>query len=137
MPLAVTNSVGERLFFLPYIMQLLAISKVAGLLCRQLADIKPKKKCFAVAVLVLLVFSAVPVAKKTRDYTQIGKIYRAQLEIIQQAKESGAKEIVLPAYSYELEENYLHFPHPLNEERMGYFKSFYNIDQDVEIIFQY
>jgi hypothetical protein len=137
MPLAVTNSVGERLFFLPYIMQLLAISKVAGVLCRQLADLKPKKKYFAAAVLVLLVISAVPMAKKARDYTQIGKIYRAQLEIIQQAKESGAKEIVLPAYSYELEENYLHFPHPQNEERMGYFKTFYNIDQDVEIIFQY
>lgn len=137
MPLAVTNTIGGRLFLLPFIMQLLAISKVAGLLCRQLAGLKLKKKYLKAAVLALVLLSLLPMAKKTRDYTQIGNIKRAQLEIIQQAKENGTKEIVLPAYSYQLEANYLHFPHPQDDEKMGYFKSFYNIDQDVEITYQY
>ena len=43
-----------------------------------------------------------------------------------------AQEITLPTYPYA---NYLHAPDPIDQTRMEFFKEFYGINGDVNVIF--
>lgn len=139
LPLAVTNVGGGRLFSLPFTLQLLVAAKLCGCLCTSplLSAGTTRRKALNAAFLVMLVITAIPAGRKARDYFEIGKIAKEQLKIIEAAKENGAGKITLPAYSYDLEMNYLWYPHPKGGLRESYFKAFYGIEDSVELEYVY
>lgn len=136
-PLMLTNVGGGRLFSLPLTLQLLVAAKLCGCLYPYFPEGKAQSRAQNAALLALLVIGAIPAARKARDYCEIGKIAAEQREIIEEAKESGAGKIILPAYSYDLEKAYLWYPCPWDELKEGYFKEFYGIDASVEVEFVY
>ena len=135
LPLTVTSTCGERVFLLPMIMQLLLTAKLIGQLCSCFPKIENDRRAVAAALAAALLLSWGPMVRKTLDYHRIGETKKGQIACIEQAKQNGADEIVLPAYDYDLEEEYLWYPHPEGEARKSFFKQFYGIDNDVALSF--
>lgn len=136
-PLMLTNVGGGRLFSLPLTLQLLVAAKLCGCLYPCFSEGKAQSRAQNAVLLALLMIGAIPAARKARDYREIGSIAAEQKEIIEAAKESGAGKIILPAYSYDLENAYLWYPCPWDELKEGYFKEFYGIDASVTVEFIY
>ncbi|MBQ7345527.1 MAG: hypothetical protein IJW45_05645 [Oscillospiraceae bacterium] len=66
-------------------------------------------------------------------FFQIGQCARQRIQIIEQAKQDGTTQIVLPAYPHR---EYLWDPDPTNDQRWIYFKEFYGIDPEIEVVIQ-
>lgn len=65
-------------------------------------------------------------------YGAIGRVKAERQQLISAALDAGANEIVLPRFPYA---GYLHGATPVGEEKLMYFKEFYGIPQDVDVLF--
>jgi hypothetical protein len=67
-------------------------------------------------------------------YRGIGICTRERMQIIEQAQETGEKEITMPAYPY-LVRDYVWWGEPGEEYREVYFREFFGLEQDVAMNF--
>ena len=119
-PLAVTSELGPRLYYLPCV--LLAIYALSLL---------PALPWKGVTGLLLLLF-ALSMAFYLFIYTEIHSVTVARAEAISAAVESGADSVTLPKDPYK----YWWGRNPTAESRMGFFKEFYGIPPEMEVIFE-
>lgn len=119
-PLVVINTVGERSFLMPLIFLVMFC-------CALLAEINWSKAGLGGVILaVLMLYWGVV-------YTQIGMVNRERLALIDEAIADNAQTLVLPPYSHE---EYLWQADPKSDYRKKYFKLFYGLNEDVEIIIE-
>lgn len=118
-PLAVTSELGPRLYYLPCV--LLAIFALSLL---------PELNTKGVTGFLLLLF-ALSMAFYFFVYTEIRAVTVARAEAIQAAVRSGAESVTLPNDPYK----YWWGRNPTAESRVGYFKEFYGIPPEMEVIF--
>lgn len=126
-PLLAANPIGPRCFYFCYVLQCIALLKIAGYLAEEkVCDFYYPTVVAAVAAIVLgAVYLRIFYANGTTD--------RERREIISASVQSGAKQIVLPSMPYP---EYCWITIPPNEEWEGYFKEFYGIPQEAEVIFE-
>ena len=127
-PLVVTTESGDRLFFT---VQFLLTVFALQLVCDLLKDVSGKtmKKTLAVMLAAVVILWG----GFARIYGAIGSCSARREQIIAQALQTGQTQIVLPAYPYG---DYLWFPDPANQQRMEYFKAFYGIPEQVDVVIQ-
>ena len=127
-PLLITTESGMRLFFTTNIYMILfclILSKEA----LDLNLIPSRNAAFSALAFVM----ACLFLYHGYIYMHIGKTMREHEKIIETAVKNGSEQITLPAYLFS---EYLHSPVPLKEHRFAYFKEFYGIPMDVEVIFE-
>jgi len=105
---------------------------LALFLLRRCLNAMPKKWFAAVSVAVITSV-CVLLIHHGLVYHAIGECKDQREAIIETAVETGATAILLPQYPYQ---DYLWFPDPYGSKRESFFKDFYNIPQDVSIIFE-
>lgn len=126
LPLVATSELGARLFFTSNIFVIVFIEMaICGIWDGTEKSCKWSKYA-AVAILAVFVLGYGVI------YSQIGACKDQRDAIIAQAIENNEKTIVLPPYPFE---EYMWHADPENEERLIYFKAFYQLAPDVEIIF--
>ncbi len=123
-PLVVTNEAGYRLIFSLNVMVNLFILMILHDILKSL-PVNNTMKCIGLAI------ALVPVVVCIIVYSAIGSCNAQRLNLIKQASISNASEITLPTYPYA---NYLHAPDPIDQTRMQFFKDFYGIAPDVNVI---
>lgn len=133
LPLLVTNNSGGRLYFNSILIMLIFTIEFY---CYYIKTTPPSPKIFKPLFTCVLVPVLLLSAYTANIYRVIGKIDREQRSIISQAVEAGDSKIYLPAYS-PMHETYIFAPMAEGEYRLNFFKQFYNIDPDVEIIYCY
>lgn len=124
-PLAVTDIMGGRLFLPSYVMETeFLLLLIAPLLNRQ------SKKSSRITLIVSLVLLAAVFVRIGAVYLDIGRVSR-QRDAMFSSAEPG-QTLTVPAYPHA---DYLWEPDP-DETRVGYFRQFYGIGDDVELIFE-
>ena len=131
LPLLVTGNSGGRLYFSGILLMLIFLTEFY---CYAVKEKPISSRNYNILILCMLIPLLVTSAYTANIYRVVGKIDREQRKIIAQAVENGDKQIYLPAYS-PLHEEYVFCPMAEGEYRLNFFKQFYNIDQDVEIIY--
>ena len=126
LPIIFTTEMGERLFFTSNVMLILFAGE---LLCTCLHTKGKKNTVYA----LLLGIALVLLAGYGQIYHAVGAAKEERYALIETAVTAGKEEIRLPRYPYQ---EYLWYPEPTVEERVGYFKAFYGIPQDVTVIFE-
>ena len=125
LPLAMTSELGSRLFFTSNTVLILF---TLFLLRFSLKSIPSKRflsvALFTLACVILLRYGVV--------YYAIGECNEQRNTIIENAIKKGSSTIFMPKYPYP---NYLWGPNPVNAEREQYFKIFYNIPDNISIVF--
>ncbi len=127
-PLAVTSEIGRRLFYTSNLFVILFALILLNDILHSASAQEYKhwlKLCIACVATSMIFYTVI--------YACIGHCKRERDEIIRNAVETGAEEIVLPNYPFKF---YLHWPNPTKEHRVEYFKSFYKIPLDTEITFK-
>lgn len=127
LPLCFTSERGLRLFFTSDIMLILM---VAMLFCECLKRELFKKNLLAT---IICLFFVVTMVHKSMIYYNIGSVKRQRDEMIDALIQSQNTEICLPAYPHE---EYLWNPDPINEKRVGFFREFFGIKNDVIVSFE-
>ena len=126
LPLVFTLETSYRLFFTSNtFMTLFAI-----ILLQQMkapGSLRRAKILFLTGALLLMcsygyVYHAIGVCKRERD------------ALMEQATKENASSVTLPGYPFA---EYLWVPNPVGEKRQGYFRSFYNLPEDIEIHIQF
>lgn len=131
LPLAITCEYGSRVVF-PSNMFLLLFALILLGSVPALHTTAAMKKTFigigAVSAAVVLMFCWC--------YGQIGLCYTQRVQLIEAAIAQNADQVVLPAYPYQ--DALLHLPNPVEalEGDEDFFKGFYGIPEDMEIIFE-
>jgi len=125
-PLVLTNVAGYRLFFTSNFF-LILVAQYLLVDCYRVMTIR-KTNTTVVCILIFTLFIGVHMI---RVFSAIGDCSSQRAEIISQANLTGDKQIVLPDFPYS---DYLWLPNPANESRMEFFKAFYGIADDVEVI---
>lgn len=131
LPLAITCEYSSRVVF-PSNMFLLLFALVLLGALPKLSKYSLRKKVFtgmgAAGAAVMLMFCWC--------YGQIGLCYAQRVQLIEAALAQNADSVQLPAYPYQ--EELLHLPNPVEalEGDEGFFKEFYGIPEDMEIIFE-
>ena len=85
-----------------------------------------------IALAVLAVGSLVTVLHFGLVYRAIDDCNQQRLTIIEQSVEEKAKQIHLPSFPYG---QYLWNPDPENDDRVGYYKEFYHIPEEIQVFF--
>ena len=124
-PLVVTNEAGYRLIFSLNVMVILFILYI-------LHDIVTPNASKSSRQFTILAVTVIPVITISVVYSAIGDCNRHRMALMEIAAFYDAQELTLPAYPYS---NYLHAPDPIDQTRMEFFKEFYGIDGDVNVIF--
>ena len=119
-PLAVTPELGPRLYYLPCV--LLAVFALSLL---------PEVNAKGVTGFLLLLL-ALAMVFYIFIYSEIRSVTVARAEAIRTAVESGADSVTLPRDPYK----YWWGRNPTAESRVGYFKEFYGIPPEMEVIFE-
>ena len=127
LPIVFTNEMGARLFFSTNSVLIL----FAILMLRFSFSFTSTKKKVCCAVLVCTLACALLFQYGTIYYS-IGECKEQREKIIESALKTGADTIYLPEYPYP---EYLWEPNPKEPKREVFFKEFYNIPQDVSIVF--
>lgn len=126
-PLLTANPIGARCFYVSYLFQSLALLKllkhIAGM---QAVDLYYPTWIAGLSAAVLCVICV-------RMFSVIGAENRNRSEYIQTAVEQGADTVTLPILPYS-EYTWTTVPQTADWER--YFKDFYGIPQEMELIFQ-
>lgn len=126
-PLVLTTESGARLFYTSNVFLILFFLSLLNHLVPDIRPVCGKKiiyACGAALACCILFYSII--------YGNIGACKRERSEIIEIAKREDRTEIILPAYPFE---GYLHFANPTNDMRLEYFKEFYSIPMNVNVIF--
>ena len=121
LPLAVTTELGPRLYFIPYIF-MLAIA-----VCAMPPLTEGDRIATAVAALGLslcMVFYA-------HIYVEIRSVTAARSEAIETAVKNGDRQVIIKKDVYEY-----WWGRNCGEERMAFFKEFYGIPENIEVIFE-
>ena len=131
LPLAITCEYGSRVVFPSNMFLLLFALMLLGSV-PALHTAETLKKTFAAIGAV----SAAVVLMFCWCYGQIGLCYAQRLQLIETAISQNADSVQLPAYPYQ--DALLHLPNPVEalEADEGFFKDFYGIPRDMEIIFE-
>lgn len=127
-PMVMINAVGPRSYYTPIICFILLGSLI-------LADFMIETKHF-VRIAILLACLAVFVAcgiRLAKIYHPIGQASRERYELIQKAQAGEIKEIT---FSYYPNSQFLWKSLPKQQHRIEYFREFYKIPSDVEIVFE-
>ena len=128
MPLLVTTEIGQRLFFTTNIavllFLLLSISDLLGA-TEALSVQRIGALCICAAMFLFGFYGYL--------YSEIGESKAERTSMIEAAVKSGQETIVLPAFPHK---DYLHFPDPIDNWRIPYFKAFYGIPADIELVFE-
>lgn len=131
LPLLVTNNSGGRLYFSGIIFMLMFVTEFYCYAVKEKPITSRNYKILISCILIPLFAASMYTANV---YRIIGRTDMEQRKIIAQAVKNGDDRIYIPAYS-SLCEQYLYAPMAEGEYRLNFFKQFYNIDQDVEIIY--
>lgn len=127
-PLILTTEVGSRLFFSSNVVLIL----FGLILANNIFSHHAFPRCNT-AVTLLAAITCVLVLYHGYIYLHIGECKREREGIIQKAATSEVVEIVLPPYPFS---EYLHFPNPSADYRVDFFKEFYGIPMNVDIVFE-
>ena len=127
-PLVITTEAGPRLF---YVSNIFVILFVCTIVQDMIACMHVKKVRYLITCLVS--FSCVLLVWHSNIFAAIGTCRLERNACISDGVESKSEEIVLPKYPYE---EYLWLPDPTNDKRMEFFKEFYNIPQECNVIFE-
>ena len=122
-PLSVTPELGPRLYYLP-----------AVLLCVFALEMLPELKAKGVTglLVLLLVLLVLCIGFYGFIYTEIRSVTVMRAEAIQAAVESNADSVTLPRDPYK----YWWGRNPTGESRVPYFKEFYGIPPEMDVIFE-
>lgn len=122
LPLVITTELGPRLYFMPYLfiatLTIAALPPLAHSL-RGWAAVVP-----AIALICCMFFYG-------RIYAEIRSVTVDRAEAIEEAIESGSNTVVMKK-----DVNEYWWGRTCGPERMGYFKEFYGIPEDIEVIFE-
>lgn len=126
-PLLAANPIGERCFYISYILESLALLKIVRYIIRrgQIDFYYPTLIAACLATALLVVYA--------RMFAMIGAADRSRAQIIEEAASTKVAKITLPILPYP---GYYWTTVPQNEEWEMYFKSFYGIAQNVELKFK-
>lgn len=124
-PLVITNEAGYRLIFSLNITVTLFLLYILHDILSNISYKGSLKAAFLIATMLPTIAIAVV-------YSAIGECNRQRITLMEIAAFYDAQEITLPTYPYA---NYLHAPDPIDQTRMEFFKEFYGINGDVNVIF--
>ncbi|MCD7885432.1 MAG: hypothetical protein LUI87_17285 [Lachnospiraceae bacterium] len=126
-PLMAASPIGARCFYFNYVLQCLTVLRLAEYLLRD-------RKC-SIWYPTLLTAAAVAVMGAAYSYvfTCNGATERYRIQLIEEAIENEAEEVVLPYMPYP---SCCYVTEPMNESWMKYYKDFYGIPQDMTVTFQ-
>ena len=127
-PMVVINTVGPRSYYtavlcLTVFCQLLLAIWLLG----------ERQKIRTISIAICFVLAVLIAAKMALIYNEIGHVNRERLQMIRHATETQQQSICLPTYPYA---QYLWCPDPMNDKRVEYFRSFYGIPSEMELIFK-
>ena len=128
MPLVFTTESGHRLFFTANIFIILSVVLLFTKLMGFVSNSMWKQTGIIVACITLVLF-----VFYGKIYSDIGACKRERENVIRQAIETRQEEVVLPAFPHS---EYLHHPNPNQEYRIAFFKEFYGIPENMNIIFE-
>lgn len=127
-PLIITTESGHRLFFTANIFIILSVV----LLFTRVMEFVPnsiwKRAGIIVACITLMLFIFYG-----KIYSDIGACKKERDNVICKAIETSQEEIVLPAFPHS---EYLHCPNPNVEHRIAFFREFYGIPENINIVFE-
>lgn len=126
-PLLAANPIGPRCFYFCYVLQCMALLKIAGYL------VEGEVRDFYYPAAAMAFLAVMLGAVYLRIFSVNGATDRERREIIRASVQSGAEQITLPSMPYP---EYCWLTVPPNEEWEKYFKNFYGIPLDVELIFE-
>lgn len=127
-PLVVTSELGPRLFLTTDVLLIL----FSLMLLDTIKDHIPKK-IRQLGTIFIMVLAITLSCFYVNIYREIRICTDQRNAIIKRAVENDDSTIVLPNYPHS---DFLWIPNPANDLRVGFFKEFYNIPQDVTIIFE-
>lgn len=126
LPLVFTLETGERLFFTSNVFLVL----FAAMLFLELKD----GVCLRRRSVLLLAGTLILVCFYGYIYFGIGTCKRERDALMAQATRENASSIVLPQYPHE---NYVWAPNPVGEKREGFFRTFYHLPENIEILIKH
>lgn len=127
-PLIVTTECGYRLMFtLNVVIVLFILTIIQDFILDYSGE--QLRKPFKIT----LICTVIPVLVCFMVYTAIGACTTERLNRIEDAAANNAKTLILPQYPFE---EYLRYPDPSMEYRWIFFREFYGIANDVEIIIE-
>ena len=129
-PLVITTECGPRMY---YVANIFVIILYLTLLSNFVVEIQLRIRKKEKALLVLVI--AAVLTWYTYIYAGIGEIRIERMELIQQKIAEGADEIIIPAYPFE-EYLWLPNPRPIEPERESFFKEFYGIPAEINLVFE-
>ena len=127
-PILVTTEHGQRLFFTTNILVLAFVLLIVVEMLDSVTVLMRKRIGGGVLGVALLLFSFYG-----GIYADIGACKTEREDRIDQAVQTEQKEIFLPAFPHQ---DYLHYPDTDVNWRVDYFKEFYGIPADVELVFE-
>ena len=126
-PLVITDFPGPRTY---YATTLCLVSFCLLLFLELLAN--RGKRLRTALCLVCLALTLVLGIRLAAVYAPIGEVSRQRDRLIDRAREEQADALCLPAYPNEA---YLWLPDPVSEERLEYFRAFYQIPEQTRVSF--
>lgn len=127
-PLLATGEYGQRLFFTTNIAVLLFLVLVVSELLEVATTLTLKRAGVLVAFAAMLLFGFYG-----QMYSDIGACKTTREKLINEAVAMGRKVVEQPSFPHD---EYLHGENPDAEWRVPYYKEFYGIPADVELVFE-
>lgn len=126
LPLLITTEAGDRLFFTSNVLLILFVLHLLYDILPELPPIAARNVIAGFLAAEILVIAYIAVL-----FAQIGKCRDQRMRIVEKAAREGAVVVELPAYPHA---DYLWFPDPATDQRWEYFKEFYGISPEAEVI---
>lgn len=127
-PLLLTTELGQRLFYTTNIAVLLFLMLVISGLMEATTALTLKRAGVLAVFIAVLLFGFYG-----QMYSDIGACKETREDLINEALTMGQKTIEQPGFPHD---EYLHGEDPDAEWRLDYYKEFYGIPADVELIFE-
>lgn len=124
LPLAITTVEGGRLFFIPYVLESVFALLLLAELNKTLTP--PWRRALSLAMAALLFVGCLRLGLA---YQELGAAYRERLAML--AQPSGT--VVLPELPHK---ELIWFPDPEIRTRLGYFRAFYGVSDELEVLFE-
>ncbi|MCR4688855.1 MAG: hypothetical protein K5745_04795 [Saccharofermentans sp.] len=126
LPMCVLDNWGPRLYITVFLLHLVMLGHLISVATLKLSD--SMSKILLMGLCALLVIRMLLMCL---IYFEIGRCSASRASAISDAGSASASEVYLDAFPHEM---YLYEPDPETTERMEYFKAFYGIPEDMDVI---
>ena len=128
LPFSVILEEGSRLYLVSYMLVVMTVIELVSCMRKYVKDTSIKTGILILGLAMILLF-----IYRGYVYTDIYRTTREIERRIEVVKTEGETELSLPRYRYS---EYLWGAYPAEETRVHYFKEFYHIPEEVEIIYE-